>query len=191
MTKDNYNSMNVLEKVNYINEKLKEGLTLSVISSEIGISRKTIGKPFIAYGYIFNKSIKQYIKGEPYGYTTNVLPTIKPIANKSISTREYKPSINVFKSKEATDKILDIIDKHDNIQEMLEWYNHQKGIINVDLNELKIDNCKLQGKVKVTTVRVYDDVWEHFKSFMDTYKEFKSMDLISMAFIEYINKYEK
>lgn len=191
MTKDNYNKMSVSDRVSYINDKLKEGSTLSVIASEINISRKTIGKPFIANGYIFNKSLKQYVNDENYRHTTNVVPASKTIVNKPVPRHEYKTSINVFKSKEATDKILDIIDKHDNIEEMLEWYNKQKNIINVDLSELKINNDKLQGKVKVTTVRVYDDVWEHFKNFMDTYKEFKSMDLISMAFIEYINKYER
>ena len=191
MTSDEFKKLDILNQIVFINDKLKEGLTLTVISLNINVSRKTIGNKFINAGYIFSKSLKQYIKNDEYKSNTTVVPVSKLTANKAVSTSEYKSNINIFNSKEAKNKMLDILEKHDNIQEMLEWYNHQKDIINVDVSELKIDKDKLQGKVKVTTVRLYGEVWEHFKTFMDTYKEFKSMDLISMALIEYADKYKK
>lgn len=191
MTSEEFKKLDILNQIVFINDKLKEGLTLTVISLNIKVSRKTIGNKFISAGYIFSKSLKQYIKNDKYKSNTTVVSVSKSTENKAVSTPEYKSNVNIFNSKEAKNKMLDILEKHDNIQEMLEWYNHQKDIINVDVSELKIDKDKLQGKVKVTTVRLYGEVWEHFKTFMDTYKEFKSMDLISMALIEYADKYKK
>ena len=58
--------------------------------------------------------------------------------------------------------------------------------------ELKIDEAILNRESKSTTsIRVYSDVCERFKDFVETYQEFKSMDLISMALIEYIEKYKE
>jgi len=70
------------------------------------------------------------------------LPVVKTVETKGVSKHEYKPNTNTFNSKEATTKILDIIEKHDNIQEMLDWYNKQKNVIEVDVRELKIDSDK-------------------------------------------------
>lgn len=191
MKSEDYKKLDILTQITFINNNLKEGLTLTEISLNINISRKTIGNKFINAGYIFSKPLKQYIKNDEYKSNITVVSVPKSTEIKAISTHEYKSNTNIFNSKDSETKILNIIEKHDNIQEMLEWYNHQKDIINVDVNELKIDNNKFQGEVKVTTVRLYGEVWEHFKTFMDTYKEFKSMDLISMALIEYADKYKK
>ncbi|MFT5871719.1 MAG: hypothetical protein ACI8WT_000639 [Clostridium sp.] len=58
--------------------------------------------------------------------------------------------------------------------------------------EIKIDEELLSVEYKVTTtIRLYSDICERFKDFAETYKEYKSMDLISMALLEYIEKYKK
>jgi len=75
------------------------------------------------------------------------------------------------------------------LKEMLRWYNNQKNII--DVEELKIDTDKLIGKVKTTTVRLYSEVWKDFREFMEQYKEFKSMDLLTQALLEFMQKYKK
>lgn len=58
--------------------------------------------------------------------------------------------------------------------------------------ELKIDEDILNGEFKMTTtIRLYSEVWGEFKEFAETYKEYKSMDLVSMALLEYIEKYKE
>ncbi|MCB2292339.1 hypothetical protein LGK95_02140 [Clostridium algoriphilum] len=58
--------------------------------------------------------------------------------------------------------------------------------------ELKIDEEMLSDEFKTTnTIRLYTYVWDQFKSFTETYEEEKSMDLVSMALLEYIDKYKK
>ena len=190
MNKIKFNELSVLDQISYINDELKKGYTLSTISDYINISRKTIGKPLLKAGYVFNKSQKQYIQDE-YKPTTDILQVAVTTTGKRITPQEYKPNTNIFNSKDAKDKMLNILDKHDDIEEMLNWYLNQKNIVNIDLEELKIDSSKLTGEVKVTTVRVYSEVWEQFKVFMESYKEFKSMDLISMSMVEYMERYKK
>ncbi len=58
--------------------------------------------------------------------------------------------------------------------------------------ELKIDEDILNGEFKMTTtIRLYSEVWGEFKDFAETHKEHKSMDLVSMALLEYIEKYKE
>jgi uncharacterized protein (DUF4415 family) len=57
--------------------------------------------------------------------------------------------------------------------------------------KLKIDEDILNGEFKTTTsIRLYSDILAQFKDFADTYKEYKSIDLVSMALLEYIEKYK-
>ena len=67
-----------------------------------------------------------------------------------------------------------------------------KIIIDVpETQELKINEDILNGEFKTTTtIRLYTDVLGQFKDFTEKYKEYKSMDLISMALLEYIEKYK-
>lgn len=68
-----------------------------------------------------------------------------------------------------------------------------KIIIDVpETQELKINEDILNGEFKTTTsIRLYSDVLGQFKEFAETYKEYKTMDLVSMALLEYIEKYKQ
>lgn len=68
-----------------------------------------------------------------------------------------------------------------------------KAIIDVPQpRELKIDEDMINGEFKTTTtIRLYSEVCGQFKEFAETYKDYKSMDLVSMALLEYIEKYRK
>ncbi|MGH4052888.1 MAG: hypothetical protein ACREVX_16435 [Clostridium sp.] len=58
--------------------------------------------------------------------------------------------------------------------------------------EIKIDQDILNRESKTTTsIRTHTDVCEKFKDFAEAHQEFKSMDLISMALLEYIEKYKE
>jgi len=185
-----FDKLKIMEQLQYINSEVKNN-TLRSICEKIGIGRTTVRDRLTKYGYIFDKDLKQYIKNNEYKYNTNILEVAATSSKQEVAKREYNSNTNIFNNKEAKDKILNIIEKHDNIEEMLNWFNNQKNIIEVDLNELKINGDKLHGEVKITTVRLYVEVWERFRKFMSKYSEFKSMDMVSMALVEYIEKYDK
>jgi len=178
-------------KIIFMNQELSNGSTLTSISEEISISRKTIAKKLKVLGYKYNKQQKQFIKDSEYKYNTDILEVAATSTAPEAVKNEYKHNTNIFNTKEAKNKMLDLLEKHNDIEEMLKWYHNQRNVIEVDLNELKIDSDKLVGAIKITTVRLYSEVWESFREFMEDNKQFKSMDLISMAMVEYIEKYKK
>jgi hypothetical protein len=58
--------------------------------------------------------------------------------------------------------------------------------------ELKVSEDIINGEFKTTTtIRLYTDILGQFKDFAETYKEYKIIDLVSMALLEYIEKYKK
>ena len=82
-----------------------------------------------------------------------------------------------------------VADKNETEKEKTDY----KIIIDVPQSQkLKIDEDMLDEEFKTTnTIRVYSYVWDKFKDFAETYKEYKSMDLVSMALLEYIEKYKE
>ena len=57
----NLNDLDVIEQINFINKKLKEGYSLSKLDTEnIISSRKTISNRFKKIGYELNKNTNQY-----------------------------------------------------------------------------------------------------------------------------------
>ena len=60
MDKEQFNSLEIIEQINYINNKLSEGNTLTKLSKEIGIGRSTITDRFNKVGYKYNNEVKQY-----------------------------------------------------------------------------------------------------------------------------------
>jgi len=190
LDKIQFNNLMIMDQLNYINTKLKND-TLRTICEEIKIGRTTVRDRLTKNGYIFDKDLKQYIKNSEYKRNTTICEVAVTSSKQEVPRSEYKPTTNIFNTKEAKNKMLDLLEKHNDIEEMLKWYHDQKNIIEVDLNELKINGDKLVGDVKITTVRLYSEVWEHFREFIEENKQFKSMDLISMAMVEYMDRYKK
>ncbi|HDK7162293.1 TPA: hypothetical protein PTV34_003677 [Clostridium botulinum] len=205
MDKTKFNKLSVLEQLEYVNDKLIKGESLRNISSDLKMSKTTIRDRFKKIGYIFNAEQRQYIKHNfttkevEYKHNIDILHKNKTIDNNSIANHEYNSNINIFNDADAKNKMIDILSKYDNlvkmaevstnIIEMMEWYNKQKNII--EPLELNIDSTRLVGEVKTTTVRLYSEVWNNFREFMEQYKEFKNMDIVSMALIEFMDRYKK
>ena len=55
-----FNSLTIIEQINFFNQKLKNGLNITQICSEINISYNTIRDRFSKNFYIYNKLSNQY-----------------------------------------------------------------------------------------------------------------------------------
>lgn len=60
MNKKLFNSLTIIEQINYFNEKLKNGLNITQICSEINISYNTIRDRFSKNFYVYNKLLNKY-----------------------------------------------------------------------------------------------------------------------------------
>ena len=61
MTKDEFNNLEIMDQINYLNKHLKAGNTLTNICNSIGIARSTVGGRMTKQGYILDKNLNQYI----------------------------------------------------------------------------------------------------------------------------------
>lgn len=60
MNKKLFNSLTIIEQINYFNERLKHGLNITQICSEINISYNTIRDRFSKNFYVYNKLNNRY-----------------------------------------------------------------------------------------------------------------------------------
>lgn len=60
MDKKLFNSLTIIEQINYFNEKLKEGLNITEICSDINISYNTIRHRFSKNYYTYNRLTNKY-----------------------------------------------------------------------------------------------------------------------------------
>jgi len=103
-------------------------------------------------------------------------------------------SFNSDSIEEAIDAAYDFVKEQKKVADSTEIKKQvTEIIIDVDqTQELKIDEDILNRESRVTTsIRLYSDVCQRFRDFAETYQEYKIMDLISMALIEYIEKYKE
>lgn len=61
MTKDEFNNLEIIDQINYLNKNLKAGQSLTNICNSIGIARSTVGGRMTKQGYILDKNLNQYI----------------------------------------------------------------------------------------------------------------------------------
>jgi len=104
-------------------------------------------------------------------------------------------SFNSDSIEEAVDSAYDFVKKQKKIADKSETENQKtdyKIIIDVPQpQKLEVNEDMLNDEFKTTnTIRLYTSVWEQFKDFTETYKDYKSIDLVSMALLEYIEKYK-
>ena len=70
MNKDQFNKLDFMEKISYLNNKLREGQTVIRIREDIRIGEKALQREIKANGYRYNNKEKQYVP------TTEIVPTI-------------------------------------------------------------------------------------------------------------------
>lgn len=101
MTKDEFNNLEIIDQINYLNEHLKDGHTLTNICKSIGIARSTVRGRITKQGYTFDKDLNQYIidNKESNGRAYSKL-TVSNQLTKENTTSNFENETN-----ELTDKI--------------------------------------------------------------------------------------
>ena len=181
MNKEQFNNLDFMEKIEYLNNKLKEGQTVIRIREDIGIGEKALPREIKANGYRYNNKERQYIPTTETTTksTTEVLPTIV----------EDKTTIVVPKQQQ---QILGYLENNfEVLQEFLEKYKSTTtSTTETTTNHIIInlvDDKHLNPKPK--SIRINEFVYQDWKAFCET-KHYSKQDLISMALKEYMEKYK-
>lgn len=205
----NINGLEIKDLVEYINLELRKNTELSVnkLCDKLEIKRSTLKSKLTKCGYTYNFESRQYLKNDDsinlVVQTKNdeinaaqfnsdksnkgVLKAEKQIRVTPVTVGDNNINLVIHKEYEANlielaknfDKIKNIIDRYDK-----EYYSKYDNSLAIELPLETVKDYR-------TSIRINNVVWEQFKDFCDTYKEFTQRDLHSMALKEYMEKYKK
>lgn len=179
MNKDDFNKLDTLNQIEYINVQLENNNSITSVCKTIGIGRSTISDRFKKAGYTYSKQFKRYIYND---CSTDVnVKKIDELTQTTDSNTDGSNIIDVLEPAQIQENILNIAKEYDTLIEMLEMYKKNKKVLNNNI-VIDLDNAE----TTLTTIRVNSDVLKMFNNFCIQHKEFKKVDLISMALKEYI-----
>lgn len=186
MTKEEFLELNIDKKIDYINKKIRDGKTVTLIREDIGIGDKSLRKIIKENGYKYSQKEKIY-----YKENANVLQK-NSINIKENLSEDYKDTTNVLQN--YKDDLLAIVQAKEEIFEVINAYKdnlYYKDITNVievvASNEIQIKD--FDSEAKGTSFRVYGETLTKWKEFCNKHKKYNNQDLVSMALEEYIEKY--
>jgi len=133
-----YNEMELLVKIEYVNNRLAKGESIRTISTDLKLNKSTISSLFKKNGYIFSKESKSFVKSD-------IEPTVQTeiVANKPSLAKEDIFKIPTKTKKKIETKAfnvvmkLSLVDKIDEIAKSKGYSRNQ--IISIMCN-LFVDN---------------------------------------------------
>lgn len=196
MTKEQFNSLEVLDQIEYINNQLENNSTLTLVCKELGVGRSTIRDRFKKLSYSYSKDLNRYIYNDS---VTDVVHKVGVKNNKSISDVTHKGNNVNNKGVVRVDKVTDIINKSDvevkeTIIDIVNNYDVLKEIIELHRRNTSVIKQQIvidieDAESKLTTLRINSKELELFNDFCDNNKQYRKIDLISQALKEFRKKY--
>ncbi|RDY22408.1 hypothetical protein CHF27_013615, partial [Romboutsia maritimum] len=133
---------------------------------------------FKKIGYKYNKQLNQYIKH--INNTDVVQSNTKSL--KSINNNDLEMYNN--SNTDVNNKIINITNEYETLMQMIELYKSNSNILQ---SKIIIDLPKAESEL--TSFRVNKEILKQFNEFTKEQKEFKKIDLVSMALKEYIENH--
>lgn len=190
MNKDEFNELDILKQIEYINLKLENNNTLTYICKNIGISRSTIRDRFKKANYSYSKDLNKYIHecimdvSQNNKYTMNDIQKENNVSNTNVVQFDIVREVMNKSDKEIKDNLLDMVANYDILKEIIELHKCNTSVVKQQI----IINLE-ESESKLTTLRINSKELELFNKFCDNNKQFKKIDLISQALKEFREKY--
>lgn len=182
MNKDKFNNLDVMEQVEYINNLLENKRSLTSISKDLSVGRSTISERFKKLGYRYNKQFNQYIKHDDSNSNTDVVfcntKSLKSLKDKDLIM--YNDS-----NTDVNSKLINITNEYEILMEMIELYKSNSNVLQ---NKIIIDLPEAESEL--TSFRVNKEIIKQFNEFTKEQKEFRKIDLVSMALKEYMENHK-
>lgn len=200
----------IQEQIDYLNSRLNKGLSVKQIRESLGVGEKKLQKYLKSINYKYDQKIKNYIEvtkvvdGVTEGsekvenYKDNQLvvnnkteANIKPVEAERVNHlpvefTDYDKLINMVNTYQEMSKRMEQLDK---MEEMLQWYELQKSVIDVTPPKLEIPPTDVEPVTR--SFKIYPDVNEDFKEFCSKNNHYKVQDIISFAIRQFLDTYDK
>mgnify|MGYP003260501368 FL=1 len=208
MNKEQFKNLDILAQIEYVNNILKEGKTLTAFSEEVEISRKTISKNFGKAGYKYSQSKKQYIlentdvqAGEQKKYYSNITESnIKSTPKKESSIPVINNiTTNLEISNHQKNSLIYLMDNVDRIKAILDGQNeYYKDITDGNIEKKEdivrdIYNFKQAKRdYRVKTLKLDVEVQKGFEKIAEDLKDsgVTQQELLNYILNQYIKFYE-
>lgn len=199
MSKEEFNKLEVLEQIQYINNQLENNKSVTSVCKEIGVGRSTIRDRFKKVNYIYSKDLNKYIHNEsitdvlqeptePLGVNNGCATSdINKVNNNNITDVIQNDTVTEIINKsdeEIKNNLLDLVNNYDVLKDIIELHRRNTSVIK---QQIIIDVEDAESKL--TTLRVNSKVLEQFNMFCSSNKQYKKVDLLSQAMKEFIEKY--
>ena len=208
MTKEEFKNLDILSQIDYVNNVLKEGTTLTKFSEEIEISRKTIRKNFAKSGYKYSQSKKQYIlentdmqAGEQKKYYSNITESNIKTTPDEVSNIPVINNIttNLEISNNQKNSLIYLMDNVDRIKAILDGQNeYYKDITDSNIEKKEdivrdIYNFKQAKRdYRAKTLKLDVEVQKGFEKIAEDLKDsgVTQQELLNYILNQYIKFYE-
>lgn len=155
--------MGLMDQIDFVNIEL-EKKSLTKISEEIKVSRKTLRNRFDKFGYVYDKQSNKYI--------------IKA------NSKDEKDLNNTNNTNVLFDKIESLERRINGLEDRL---NNSK----TELMELKDISIKsLEGETVSRCYRLNKEVQKEFSDFCKRNSSYKVQDILGSALVEFMEKYK-
>ena len=189
MTKEEFNELEVIKQLEYVNNELTENKSLRDISSDLKMSKTTFRDRFVKIGYVYNADTKQYYKDN-----TIVIQLHQNIIKEPQKAQErVKKPIEESKTEELQkydDDIKELVNYKDDILAMLKNYKSNTNVIEVVTLDINSIPNEMQKDIATKSIKVYEPVYKEFDKVCKSYSSYKKQDLVSIALNEFCNKYK-
>ena len=191
MNKTEFNSLEVLEQIEYINKSLLEGNTLTNICKSIGIGRSTIRDRFKKVSYEYNKAINQYESIVEIVEAGTIAPAEanEPIKEDIKPVIQQSSNLVVGTDNEILTSLINNYDDMNNkLNEMYNWYKLQSSNKVVQTEKFKVDD--FEGDIVVRSYKLYEPIQREFLEFCKKNNKYKVQDILSQFIKEGLEKYK-
>ncbi|WP_338564364.1 hypothetical protein QJR60_17250 (plasmid) [Paraclostridium sordellii] len=199
MNKEEFNKLEILEQVQYINNELKNNKSITSVCKELGIGRSTIRDRFKKANYSYSKDLNKYVHNDDITDVLQKSTELLKCNNGCISTDINKENNNNSTDVIQKDTVTEIINKSDeeiknNLLDLVSNYDVLKDIIELHRRNTSVIKQQIvidieESDSKLATLRVNSKVLEQFNEFCKNNKQYKKVDLLSQAMKDFIERY--
>lgn len=189
MQKQEFNRLNIEKQIEYVNNLLKENKSVNSICKGIGIPKSTFRDRVTKEGYVFDIELHKYLKNNLNKENTKVEDEKGNIYKSN--TLIIKDDSEIKEIISAKKELLALANVKDDLLKLLKEYKDNTKII--ESNQLDIETIpdNMKDEILSKTIKVYSEVYELFQKLCNQYNSIKKQDLLSLALLEFCNKYKK
>lgn len=195
MKKDQFNKLDIDKQIEYFNQQLLEGKSLTNICKSISIGRSTISDRFKKANYKYNGINKQYELVENNANNTDVMEInnvnntdVTEVDNGSCTTVEcIENTLDIVDlgNEDIKNNLLSLASEYEILKDMIEDYRRRASVIK---QQITIDIP--EDGSKITTLRINNTVLNMFNEFAEANKQYRKVDLLSQALFNFIKAHE-